>query len=65
TPGEYVALGAARQAAWALSGTDSPPAWEVSGETFEPGGEHTSASSAAREAYRAVLGAARPLLTRG
>jgi xylulokinase len=24
---EYVALGAARQAAWALSGTDEPPAW--------------------------------------
>jgi xylulokinase len=27
-PGEYVALGAARQAAWALSGDDAPPAWE-------------------------------------
>lgn len=26
-PGEYVALGAARQAAWALSGADQPPAW--------------------------------------
>jgi len=26
-PAEYVALGAARQAAWALSGADSPPAW--------------------------------------
>lgn len=25
--GEYVALGAARQAAWALSGTDAPPRW--------------------------------------
>jgi xylulokinase len=24
---EYVALGAARQAAWALSGTDEPPSW--------------------------------------
>ena len=29
--GEYVALGAARQAAWALAGTDEPPAWEISG----------------------------------
>ena len=28
-PGEYVALGAARQAAWALGGTPSPPAWPV------------------------------------
>ena len=26
-PGEYVALGAARQAAWALSGAAEPPAW--------------------------------------
>ncbi len=26
-PGEYVALGAARQAAWALAGTDAPPDW--------------------------------------
>lgn len=29
--GEYVALGAARQAAWALAGTEEPPAWEISG----------------------------------
>ena len=28
-PGEYVALGAARQAAWARSGDASPPAWPV------------------------------------
>ena len=28
--GEYVADGAARQAAWALSGTDDPPTWAVS-----------------------------------
>ncbi len=28
-PGEYVALGAARQAAWALAGTDAPPSWAV------------------------------------
>lgn len=26
-PGEYVALGAARQAAWALGGTTAPPTW--------------------------------------
>jgi xylulokinase len=26
-PGEYVALGAARQAAWALSGAGQPPQW--------------------------------------
>jgi xylulokinase len=27
-PGEYVALGAARQAAWALAGTPRPPEWQ-------------------------------------
>jgi xylulokinase len=26
-PGEYVAIGAARQAAWVLSGADEPPHW--------------------------------------
>jgi len=30
-PGEYVARGAARQAAWVLAGGDEPPAWELSG----------------------------------
>lgn len=29
-PGEYVALGAARQAAWALSRSDAPPEWPIS-----------------------------------
>ncbi len=30
-PGEYVADGAARQAAWTLSGAPEPPAWPVAG----------------------------------
>ena len=30
-PGEYVALGAARLAAWALAGGASPPAWPITG----------------------------------
>ena len=35
-PGEYVALGAARQAAWAWSGAEAPPAWSaVSSQTFD------------------------------
>ncbi|MBC7633244.1 xylulokinase [Aeromicrobium sp.] len=35
-PGEYVALGAARQAAWALSGSIEPPTWaSVRAETFD------------------------------
>lgn len=29
SPGEYVALGAARQAAWVLSGEETPPEWPV------------------------------------
>jgi xylulokinase len=31
TPGEYVADGAARQAAWVLSGADAQPEWSASG----------------------------------
>jgi xylulokinase len=33
TPAEYVALGAARQAAWTLSQKDSPPSWAFGGTT--------------------------------
>ncbi|WP_460712884.1 FGGY family carbohydrate kinase [Nocardioides dilutus] len=45
--GEYVALGAARQAAWALSGAADPPAWPL------PGGETVEGASApgVRERY--------------
>jgi xylulokinase len=36
-PGEYVALGAARQAAWAFSELDTPPQWDIRIErTLEP-----------------------------
>lgn len=45
---EYVALGAARQAAWALSGADAPPAWPVPMSAVgEPDETHTEI----REAY--------------
>ncbi|MFF0945443.1 xylulokinase [Kocuria sp. CPCC 205300] len=47
-PGEYVALGAARQAAWALSGAGEPPAWALPGMQ-----EHTAdATPAVLEEYR-------------
>jgi xylulokinase len=37
SPGEYVAVGAARQAAWALLGGEAPPAWQVRTESeIEP-----------------------------
>ena len=46
-PGEYVALGAARQAAWALAGTSEPPTWaSANAETYDA--EHTPL---VREAY--------------
>src|SRR5699024_10629744 len=47
-PGEYVADGAGRQAAWALSGEAEPPVWELAGErTFAP----TSPSADLSERY--------------
>lgn len=40
-PGEYVADGAARQAAWALRGGDAPPVWGGSGQVARFDGEET------------------------
>ncbi len=49
-PGEYVALGAARQAAWALSGSAEPPSWApVVSETYE-----AEPTPLVREAYALV-----------
>lgn len=50
--GEYVALGAARQAAWALAGTDEPPAWEISGSRRV----EAEATPHVLEAYRELKG---------
>jgi xylulokinase len=36
-PEEYVALGAARQAAWALAGTPDPPGWPAGPPPSTPG----------------------------
>ncbi|WP_329458012.1 xylulokinase [Streptomyces sp. NBC_01497] len=59
-PAEYAALGAARQAAWALGvagGTlspDTPPAWQgAATQVFEPGDE-LPVGSAVRQQYRAT-----------
>ncbi len=62
-PGEYVALGAARQAAWALAGDPTAPDWEVDATVVEPDPDDVAASGRARAAYAEVLGNARPLLT--
>ena len=59
SPGEYVAVGAARQAAWALAGGESPPRWDVNVDvTVEPG--HPEAGAEARERYSATVAAAYP-----
>jgi len=56
TPGEYVADGAARQAAWALSGAAEPPRWGLG----SAGERHEAASISA---VRAAYAAARDLVT--
>jgi xylulokinase len=51
-PGEYVADGAARQAAWALSGADGAPTWEQPGlQEFE-----SAPATGVRERYAEVRG---------
>ena len=51
-PREYVALGAARQAAWVLSGSGAPPDWQVpTGPVTEP---VDAAGAPVREAYAAA-----------
>lgn len=50
--GEYVALGAARQAAWVLSGADQPPTWPLTGsQTYEATDEDRAATEGLRRRY--------------
>jgi xylulokinase len=49
-PGEYVADGAARQAAWVLAGGAAPPAWPAE----PPGVFEADPTPAVRAAYAAV-----------
>ena len=52
--GEYVGIGAARQAAWALSQADAPPVWEIKVDAeAEPGSADAGADVVGR--YRDVL----------
>jgi xylulokinase len=51
-PGEYVADGAARQAAWVLSGAGAPPEWAQPGlQAFE-----APPATGVRERYAEVRG---------
>lgn len=57
-PAEYVGLGAARQAAWALSGESSPPDWPLridSTYAAEPGSEGSGRDVVAR--YQSLVAA--------
>ena len=52
-PAEYVALGGARQAAWALSGASDPPSWTAFADAeLDPADTHRGAES--RAAYRSL-----------
>ncbi len=62
-PGEYVALGAARQAAWALAGTAEPPQWTDGGGTDAAVPEPEPAVIASGERIRAAYAAARDTVT--
>ncbi len=58
-PGEYVAVGAARQAAWALTGGQAPPRWEVAVDTsVDPVDPDRGAQTCAR--YAEVLAGTYP-----
>lgn len=58
TPDEYVAIGAARQAAWTLAGTGEPPAWEVSRSRLSAG--DPAMLRPVRETYREARGRMHP-----
>lgn len=60
-PGEYVALGAARQAAWALSGAAEPPQWTVAAEHAA---EATEDYSGVRDRYAQFRTGVQELSTR-
>lgn len=57
-PGEYVAAGAARQAAWAASGLPEPPSWDVAAAPAPAQLLDEAGSSAVRGRYAEVLAGA-------
>ena len=50
---EYVADGAARQAAWALSGSEKPPAWEIVGTVVKEVNYQETVRNAYQSAFEA------------
>jgi xylulokinase len=63
-PAEYVALGAARQAAWVLSQADTPPEWNRDVSVVQPDSDRSDYYGGVRAAYSSVLAGAQPLLKR-
>jgi xylulokinase len=55
-PDEYVALGAARQAAWLVSGGAEPPAWHRPSRTLDPTGDGAGLLAAYSRARQEVYG---------
>ncbi|GAB3301884.1 xylulokinase [Parasphingorhabdus pacifica] len=53
-PDEYVAIGAARQAAWTLTGSEEPPAWNVARSRIS--GDDPASARPVREAYGEARG---------
>jgi xylulokinase len=63
-PAEYVALGAARQAAWMLGPDDTAPRWSRDASLVQPDDDAADYHRRVRESYAAVLADALPLLAR-
>jgi xylulokinase len=63
-PAEYVALGAARQAAWVLSQDEDAPRWSRDATVVEPDDARRDYHARVRAGYSSVLAGALPLLTR-
>ena len=61
-PGDYAALGAARQAAWSLAGTSVPPQWPLRDAVTVDPGEDVAVGSAVRQQYAAVRAQMHPEL---
>ena len=61
-PAEYVALGAARQAAWVLGQDESPVRWQREESVVQPDEGAADYYRRVRASYTAVLAGARPLL---
>jgi len=61
-PAEYVALGAARQAAWTLSQAETPPEWSRGESVVLPDRDSADYYRRVRSSYSSVLSGAQPLL---